>query len=416
MTVEEKPTPATAGESTASLSVGSIFSAGTLNVGRVLAMAVAAAPPASDDPVDQALVELIATERPDIPAVTVSDEDVDPARLDRRFSLTRVRDLQRPAEKGYRDVVIMRGDLAAVLKEVKISREDRSLVLKNADLSSRRGFRTLAVASAIVEEGNKVGDFRLQGFIELRPETPGNFGDDVAASPDSWARVNVWSVSLRYQHWANVIAVFILSCTGYYMLDPFFGPTATDNAQDAGFLMGWIRAIHFVTAFVWVVIGAARVVSGFRSRDRYLRWRTLWPLKSKQDVKHLGQVVGNYAFLRNEAPLYLAHNPLQQLAYTSIYIACGVQFVTGFALYGLAHKNSSWFWGLISTPVDWLGTGPVRLLHALLMFLIWAFVIMHVYMAIRADSLERHGGISSMINGGVWMRRGSKPVDAPKIG
>ena len=415
MTVEEQAPQAPAA-GTPRLSVGSIYSAGTLNVGRVLAMAVAAAAPNSDDPVDVVLAERLAAERPDIPAVTVGEHDVDPARLDRRYSLTRVRDLQRPADKGYRDVVIMRGDLAAVLKQCKIGHEDRVLAVKNADLSARRGFRTLAIASAIVEDGDRVGEFVFQGYVELRSTAPSGFADDVAASPDSWARVNLWSVSLRLQHWANVFAIVILSLTGFYIMDPFFGPSATDEAQQAGFLMGWVRFIHFTTAFLWLLIGATRVVSAFRSRDRYLRWPTLWPLKKKEDVKNLGEVLGHYLFLRDEAPLYLAHNPLQQLTYTMVYIAGAMQMVTGFALYGLAKKNSSWFWGLVSAPVDWFGIGPVRLFHAIMMFLIWAFVIAHIYLAVRADSLERHAGISSMINGGVWMRRGSKPVDAPKIG
>jgi Ni/Fe-hydrogenase b-type cytochrome subunit len=416
MTVEEQAPAAPAELGSATLSVGSIYSAGTLNAGRVLAMAAAAAAPGSKDPVDVVLAERLASERPDVPAVTVAQADVDPARVDRRYSLTRVRDLQRPGGDGFRDVVVMRGDLAAVLKQARTSHEDRAVVIKNADLSSRRGFRPLAVASAVVEEGDKVGEFKLQGFIELRSTARSNFADDVAASPDSWARVNLWSVSLRLQHWANVAAVFILSCTGYFIMDPFFGPSATNNAQQAGFLMGWVRAIHFTTAFIWLVVGATRVVSAFRSRDRYLRWPTLWPLRGKQDVKHLGEVLGHYAFLRKEAPVYMAHNPLQQLGYTGIYLAGVLQMFTGFALYGMVHKNSSWIWGLISSPVDWFGIGPVRIFHAMMMFLIWAFVIMHIYLAVRADSLERHSGISSMINGGVWMRRGSKPVDAPKIG
>ncbi len=415
MTVEEQ-TPAAQAEQS-KLVVGSIFSAGTLNVGRVLAMAAAAAPPQSTDPVDEVLAARLAAERPDIPAVTVGAEDVDPARIDRRYSLTRVRDLQRPAEKGYRDVVIMRGDLEAVLGQVKIGREDRSVVVRNADLSSRRGFRPLAVASAIVGDGDIVEEFKLQGFIELRPASTGNFADDVAASPDSWARVNLWSASLRWQHWANVFAVVILSLTGYYIMDPFFGPSASADAQEANtYLMGWVRGIHFTTAFIWLVIALTRVVSAFTSRDRYLRWPTLWPLKSKQDVKYMGQVLGHYAFLRDEPPLYMAHNPLQQLGYSGIYIAGVMQMITGFALYGMAHKNSSWIWGLLSSPVDWFGIQPVRFFHALMMFLIWMFVIMHIYLSVRSDSLERHSGISSMINGGVWMRRGSKPVDGPKIG
>ncbi|MPN19849.1 hypothetical protein SDC9_167222 [bioreactor metagenome] len=63
----------------------------------------------------------------------------------------------------------------------------------------------------------------------------------------------------------------------------------------------------------------------------------------------------------------------------------------------------------------WFGIPGVRFFHAAIMFLLWVFVIIHVYLAVRADSLERHGGLSSMINGGVWLRRGAKPVDAPEI-
>ncbi len=416
MTVDEQAPKAEAPQAPGKLMVGTVYSAGTLNAGRVLAMAVAAGAVGSTDPVDQVLTAQLSDDRPDIPAVSVTDADVDPARADRRYSLTRVRDLQRPAEKGYRDVVVMRGDLGSVLEQVKISREERSVVVKNADLSSRRGFRPLAVASAIVGEGDKVEEFKLQGYIELRQIDPANFADDVAASPDAWARVNVWSASLRWQHWANVAAILILSATGYYIMDPFFGPSATTEPQQANYLMGWVRAIHFTTAFLWLGIGIARVVSAFTSRDRYLRWPTLWPLKKKEDVKNLGEVLGHYAFLRPEPPLYLAHNPLQQLAYSGMYVAGIIQMMTGFALYGMVHINTSWVWGVVSTPIVWFGVQPVRFFHGFMMFLIWMFVIMHIYLAVRADSLERHGGISSMINGGVWMRRGSKPVDAPKIG
>lgn len=415
MTVEEQAdAPAEAGS--AALTVGSIFCASTLNAGRVLAMAKAAAAPGSTDPVDEVLAQRLASERPDIPPVTVAEEDVDLARIDRRYSLTRVRDLQRPAQKGHRDVVIMRGDLAAVLNEVKISREDRAVVVKNADLSARRGFRPLAVADALVDENDHVGPFQLHGFIELRPTSVGNFADDVAASPDSWARVNVWSASLRLQHWSNVLLILVLSLTGFIIMDPFFGPSANGDAPPAGFLMGWVRVIHFTAAFLWLMVGAARVVSAFRSRDRYLRWPTLWPLKKKEDFKHLGEVLGHYAFLRDETPLYLAHNPLQQLGYTGMYVAGFFQMIAGLALYGLVAQNSNGFWGVIASPAVWFGVTQVRLFHAIMMFLIWAFVVMHIYLAIRADSLERHGGISSMINGGVWLRRGSKPIDAPKIG
>ena len=111
----------------------------------------------------------------------------------------------------------------------------------------------------------------------------------------------------------------------------------------------------------------------------------------------------------------MAHNPLQQLTYTSIYVLGAFQMVIGLALYALPHRNENLFWQLMALPNDWFGIPQMRLIHAAIMFIFWAFVIAHIYLAFRADSLERHGGISAMISGGVWMRRTSKPVDAPEL-
>lgn len=146
-----------------------------------------------------------------------------------------------------------------------------------------------------------------------------------------------------------------------------------------------------------------------------MRWETFWPLKKKQDWKHLGETLGFYLFLRKECPLYVAHNPLQQLTYTSIYVLGAIQMVVGLALYALPHRYEGLFWQIMAAPNDWFGIPQMRLIHAAIMFLFWGFVIAHIYLAFRADSLERHGGISAMISGGVWMRRTSKPVDAPEL-
>jgi len=233
------------------------------------------------------------------------------------------------------------------------------------------------------------------------------------APPATWVRVDVWSTSLRIQHWTNVALIFILSCTGYVIMDPLIGPTAY-TGQPTGYLMGWVRLIHFCAAFCWLVVGATRVYSAFRSRDPYLRWPSMWPLKSKDDLRNLGRVAQHYTFIKVDAPLYVAHNPLQQLTYTAVYVGCALQLAAGFVLFGLYHQTNP-FWAVVSAPAHWFGIPNVRLFHTGMMFALWMFVIAHVYLAFRADSLERHGGISSMINGGVWVRKGARPVDAPEV-
>ncbi|MDR0488252.1 MAG: Ni/Fe-hydrogenase, b-type cytochrome subunit [Propionibacteriaceae bacterium] len=393
------------------LVVGTAYSLGAVSEGRIMTMA-AASPPNSTDPVDQAAIEVLKANYVGLEVPEVAADDVDPASLKRRYSLARIRRYNR--QDGHiDDRVIMRGDLDAVLEKVKISKEQTRLVKKNAAVVIRNGWRPLAVARAKVDHNDIVGAFRLEGFIPVAPE--GHAGDDmdVSTGPAVWARVRVWSASLRFQHWLNVAVIFILSCTGIFIMDPFFGATAL-GTDASGYLMGIIRLIHFIAAFVWLIIGAARIWSAFMSRDRYLRWPSMWPLKSKDDVKHLGQILQHYALIKEHAPLYLAHNPLQQLAYTSVYIACGLQMLSGFVLYGLYHPSNP-FWSLVSLPAAWFGVGVVRLFHTLMMFGLWAFVIMHIYLVLRAESLERHGGLSAMINGGVWVKRGAEPVDAPKV-
>lgn len=391
--------------------VGSAFSLGHLSEARVLALA-ALSPTGSTDPVERALGRSLHSERPDIRLPEVDPSDVDPARTDRRYSLTRVPDFPLTAgASAY--VMVMRGRLTDVLRQVTNGAEEKSVARRNAAVALRRGCRTLGVAVARVAPDGTVGPYRLEGFVTVRPDMDGQDDGDMAAHPGSWVRVNVWTGSLRLQHWINVAMVFILSCTGYFIMDPFFGPTA-DSGEPTGFLMGWMRFIHFTAAFIWLVVGATRVVLAFTSRDPYLRWSAFWPLKRKEDVRNLGRVVQHYALIKDEAPLYLAHNPLQQLTYTAVYLACAVQMATGLTLFGLYHQGNP-LWRLASMPVHWFGIPGVRMFHAAMMFLLWVFVIVHVYLAVRADSLERHGGLSSMINGGVWLRRGAKPVDAPEI-
>lgn len=390
------------------LSIGGTFTLRRLSQTQVLALAAAAAGD-SEDPVDLALADSLRQYRPDMVSPVVETGDVDPASPARRYSLTRVRHLS--LETGAdRDVVIMRGNLADVMAKVKLGREDKALIRRNANWAQVRGWRQLAVATAVVGADDQLGEFHFQGFVNVGEGKTGEHSDN---GPSNWSRVSVWSTSLRVQHWMNVAAIFILSCSGYYIMDPFFGTNSPGEAT--GFLMGYIRLIHFVTAFVWLMIGLTRLVVSFTSRDPMLRWNRLWPLKNKQDLHNFGRVVQHYALIKNEPPLYLGHNPLQQLTYTGVYVVGLIQMMTGLVLFSLYHQSNP-FWAFIGTPIHWFGVPFIRLFHTAIMFLIWAFVILHVYLAVRADSLERHGGISSMINGGVWLRAGSKPVDAPAVG
>ena len=80
---------------------------------------------------------------------------------------------------------------------------------------------------------------------------PGGMAAGVAQAVE-YLRIPTWSVALRVMHWLNVALILILSLTGIYIVNPFFGEFP--GSGDAGHLMGWVRLIHFVAAGVWVAM------------------------------------------------------------------------------------------------------------------------------------------------------------------
>jgi len=391
--------------------VARAYSVRKLSPGRLLAMA-AVAPFDSEDPVDVALHASLRVNRPDIVPIRVPADEFSPATPKRKYSLVRVDDF--PVEDVPKNVMIMRGDMESILAKATISREERTLFIRNAEVMRMSGQRCLAVASAEIAEDGTVGEFFVEGFVAMVLEKPSQVAKKFSSNPNEWVRINIWSATLRFQHWANMALIVIMSMSGYYIMNPFFGPAA-ETGPDVGYLMGWVRLIHYVSAYLWLGLGFSRLVLSFTAKDRQLRWRSLWPLNSREDVKGLWGTIQYYLFLKKEGPLYLAHNPLQQFAYTGIYVMCLIQMLSGIVLYGL-YNQTDWFWVIVAYPMHWMGVSTIRMIHALIMFVLWSFVIVHVYLATRADALERHGGVSSMVNGGVWLRRGAKPVDAPEIG
>lgn len=391
--------------------VARAYSVRKLSPGRLLAMA-AVAPFDSEDPVDVALHASLRVNRPDIVPIRVPADEFSPATPKRKYSLVRVDDF--PVEDVPKNVMIMRGDMESILAKATISREERTLFIRNAEVMRMSGQRCLAVASAEIAEDGTVGEFFVEGFVAMVLEKPSQVAKKFSSNPNEWVRINIWSATLRFQHWANMALIVIMSMSGYYIMNPFFGPAA-ETGHDVGYLMGWVRLIHYASAYLWLGLGFSRLVLSFTAKDRQLRWRSLWPLNSREDVKGLWGTIQYYLFLKKEGPLYLAHNPLQQFAYTGIYVMCLIQMLSGIVLYGL-YNQTDWFWVIVAYPMHWMGVSTIRMIHALIMFVLWSFVIVHVYLATRADALERHGGVSSMVNGGVWLRRGAKPVDAPEIG
>jgi cytochrome b561 len=59
---------------------------------------------------------------------------------------------------------------------------------------------------------------------------------------------------------------------------------------------------------------------------------------------------------------------------------------------GWQHMLTGWAMDSVTPPTQ-------RFIHHLLMWVIWGFVIMHLYAATLSDRIERNGEISSIISG-----------------
>jgi len=178
------------------------------------------------------------------------------------------------------------------------------------------------------------------------------------------------------------------------------------GTQGDSLYFSYLRLVHFGAG--WLLLSAAivRIAGLFLASNRYQRWDALFPVKAR-DLKNLFVVMQNYLFCRfDRGPHYIGHNPLQQVAYTAIYGVGLLAILTGFSLYALYAPDFRLFHSLI-----WLdrtvGIQYIRLAHLLSMWVFLIFIPIHFYLAIRADTLEREGGISSIVSGGRWCRKGT---------
>lgn len=364
--------------------------------------AAAAVPLGSQNPADRAILQL---------AASMNDlrhwqqSDVETATPETKIGGATVRHVE--TNEATR---VLRGDLEAVLAATQAHEAVADEARREAGRAKREGFRSLAVASAPVLASGELGSWRLLGLVPLKTRVG---KAPVSEQPTDWVYVPLWDAALRLMHWTAVVCIVLLIGTGYMIATPFLAP-GTGAPQP--YLMGFIRLIHYTAA--WVLIGTAvvRIADLFLSPYPYARWRALWPIDNKAELKAFVDVLRGYLFLRpHQNPTWIGLNPLQALTYSAVYGLAIFMAVTGLALYGLYNPGQwpfSWFQWLNTS----FGADTVRMAHYIGMWLFLIFIPAHVYLSARSDTVDRGGAISSMINGGVWVRKNAPVVDAEHYG
>jgi Ni/Fe-hydrogenase 1 B-type cytochrome subunit len=205
------------------------------------------------------------------------------------------------------------------------------------------------------------------------------------------APVYVWPYPLRLVHWGIVISIGVLAITGYYIHDPYIiGQTQHP------FLMGWFRFVHETFGMIFLSLFLLRLYLFFGG-NKWVGWRQFIPL-SKGDFKEMLEVMKFYGFMRPTPVSKIGHNRMAAFSYVGIYALILVEILTGLVMYQRLLDNA-----FLRTLVGWLprliSLQNLRLIHFLIMYVLFAFAVFHVHLCMLVSRAEKRGLMDSIFIG-----------------
>jgi Ni/Fe-hydrogenase 1 B-type cytochrome subunit len=222
--------------------------------------------------------------------------------------------------------------------------------------------------------------------------------------PKKFIRVMVWELPVRFFHWINVLAIIVLSITGFLIANP---PALLSNAEATNLhSFGIVRFIHFTAGYIFFFNMILRIYWSFVG-NQFASWRAFWPF-SKKNWNNFWHVVKIDVMLLNEdhpnvKDISIGHNSVATLSYIVMFFVAIVSICTGFALYA---DTSTWWLPKLFTWVTPLFGGDfmVRNIHHVAMWVFILFSLVHIYLVFYHDWLEGRGEVSSMIGGYKFVR------------
>jgi Ni/Fe-hydrogenase 1 B-type cytochrome subunit len=190
----------------------------------------------------------------------------------------------------------------------------------------------------------------------------------------------------------NVVVIATLTATGLFIAHPL-----SVAALPAQYVMGWVRFVHFVAAYVFTIGLLVRAYWSLVG-NKYSNWRTFLPFYCKEERSRMKATFRYYLFLDRRLPHVVGHNSVAAVAYFLVFLLYLGMIASGFALYS-EHAPG----GLYAATFGWItrifSNQSLRLIHHTFMWFIIGFVIQHVYSCWLMDIKERGGIISSMFSG-----------------
>ncbi len=217
-----------------------------------------------------------------------------------------------------------------------------------------------------------------------------------AAPKRDAVRRHHWIV--RLTHWASVLLLAGLIASGLQIYEAYArfgnrdGPFLPSPFDDAHFprwsrLGGWLAgALNWHFALMWPFVTVGLLYLGYLVQSG--EWRAL--LLRPRDLPGAIAMAKYYLRLRKEHPPQGKHNPLQKLAYTSIYLLGVLAVLTGLSIY--KPTQLSWLTALFG------GFQAARYWHFWVVWIFVAFTITHVILVFAVDPAS----LRAMITG--WYR------------
>ncbi|MET0619498.1 MAG: Ni/Fe-hydrogenase, b-type cytochrome subunit [Thermoanaerobaculia bacterium] len=213
-------------------------------------------------------------------------------------------------------------------------------------------------------------------------------------------RVYVWEWPVRLVHWLIVFSMVVLSVTGIYIGNPFI---ISPGEARFLFVMGTMKTIHSYAAIVFTLSVFARVGWMFIGNS-YSRWDKFLPVRRRRRSGVIPSVKF-YLFALRKPPGFVGHNPLAGMAYTLVFLLYFTMIGTGFALYSISANVHSPM-RIFSFLLPFFGGAQsAHWIHHVVMWLLWGFVVHHVYSAILMSQVEGNATMESIFSGYKFVQR-----------
>lgn len=202
--------------------------------------------------------------------------------------------------------------------------------------------------------------------------------------------IKEWSFGYILDHWIRVISIVVLVFTGIYIHTPFIagGPEST--------IMASMRFFHFIAAYALILGLVIRVYMAFKSTFD-ADWKDFSVIES---LKNVPDIAAYYLFFKGSHKDYRKYNPLQALAYLFTGVVIIFTALTGAAVYhgklfGVLTCPDSFRW--VSSMLG--GESYTRIWHILTMWYFIIFTMIHVYLAITINLVNKDRTLSSIFTG-----------------